>query len=91
MIKKILLASCFLLLCSCWGGLGRRPVIKHPDGSMQILEFRNAYFGPPQIKVAVYSKSKNKMIVKGWVDADKYVEWTLTKYDWQEKILERSE
>lgn len=89
MIKKFLVLNCFLLLCSCWGGLAKKPVIKHPDSSMQLLEFRNSWFSVPQVKIAVYSKSTNTMLIKGWIDTDSLKEWTATKYDWNKKILER--
>ena len=87
--KKLLLTTSLLICCSCWGGLVRKPVIKHPDSSMQFLEFRNCYFGSPQVKVAVYDGIKNKMLVKGWIDLDTLKYWTGTKHDWAKKIKKR--
>ena len=88
-MKKFLLTIPLLLLCSCWGGLSRTEVIKHPDSSMQIMECKDDLFGNVLVKVAVYSKIKNKMIVKGWVRLDALQYWTITKYDWEKKIKER--
>ena len=82
---KFLMPICFLLLCGCWGGLAKQPVIKHPDSSVQIIEVNG-----DAVKVAVYSKTKNKMIVYGWIDLEKLKGWTITKYDWEKKIKERS-
>lgn len=91
MIKKFLVLNCFLLLCSCWGGLAKNPVVKHPDSSMQIIEVADSIFGEPQVKVAVYDKETNAMIILGWVFLSDYKYWTITKYDWDKKILERQE
>lgn len=80
-----------LILCSCFGGFKRNPVISHPDASVQIIDVRTPWFGDPQALVAGYDSSKNKMIVKGWVDLNRFKEWTLNKYDWKKKIKLREQ
>lgn len=88
-VEEILFILSLLLLCGCFGGFKRNPVIKHPDASVQIIEVRTPWFGDPQARVAGYDKVKNRMIDLGWVDLTKFEAWTLTKYDWQNKIKAR--
>jgi len=89
-MRKLLLLS-LLLLCGCFGGFKRNPIIKHPDSSVQIIKIRDPWFGPPEALVAGYDSSKNKMIELGWVDLTKFEYWTLTKYDWKKKIKAREQ
>lgn len=56
-------------------------IVMHPDASMLIQDtgWRGA-------KVAIYSKTENKMIEYGWVKVP--VGYTLHKYDWEKYIKE---
>lgn len=80
--------SIFVWCCMLSGCFGFRPeaIIVHPDAPFLIKDIKGSY-----ADVYVYDKSNNRMIRKGWIKmGDKFAGYTLSKYDWEKFIADRS-
>lgn len=85
MKNKILLAVLILSLTGCFGAFRPEAVIAHPDSPFLIQEVKGKY-----ARVAVYSKSENKLIDFGWVNMEEKIQgYTLSKYDWDALIAKQ--
>ena len=90
-MKKLLFLILILTMATLSGcliprGLKSDVVVKHPDSSMLIIEFKGRY-----ARVAIYDAAQNKMIeYPQLVPLDHYLHgWTLSKHDWQKSIRKK--
>ncbi|MBW7990031.1 MAG: hypothetical protein FVQ84_08460 [Planctomycetes bacterium] len=87
---KVSILILFLLIgastvSGCLSLRGLRPdvIVKHPDSPFLIMEVKRNW-----ARIAIYSKSKNKMIEYGWIDMEtnEVLGKTISKYDWERFI-----
>jgi hypothetical protein len=64
--------AAIVIVCGC-----TEQTVRGPDSSCLITEARG------EVRVAVFDQQTKTMIDHGWVKADGFKGWTLSKYDWE--------
>ena len=85
----VILFSLFGWCCMLSSCFGFRPeaIVTHPDAPFLISEIKGKY-----ADVYVYDKANNRMIRVGWIEmGSKFKGYTLSKYDWEKFIADRSD
>ena len=63
-------------------GCGFTPdIVLQPDSPVLIVETRGKY-----VRLSAYKKAERKMVNVGWAAIEDYQSWTLTPYDWEDRI-----
>ena len=71
------------MMLSCGTIVRRTEILRHPDAAMLIAEATG------DARVYIYDAETNSMIEYGWIGLDGIEGWTITKFDWEAKIIER--
>jgi uncharacterized membrane protein YeiH len=85
MKKVLLLVIMTIALTGCFGGFTPDILVKHPDASFLIREYKvgGLLHNTIYVRVALYSPVRKKLVDYGWIEIDdRYEGWTLSKVDW---------
>ena len=78
------ICSAVLIFALLAAGCGFTPdiIVLQPDSPVAIAQAKGKY-----VRLMAYSKARKKLVHVGWVPAEEYVGWTLTKYDWEDRAI----
>lgn len=81
---RLLAAACLLCLQGCFWKPAE--IVPFPDAPLLIAESRGEY-----VRAFIYKRETRELVELGWVRLEGYEGWTLTKYDWEARVIKDGE